>query len=197
MMHAESEQVIKDEDISEDEIFQAMEASINTHKLLYADVALNITNEFCFFDKDNYPLTIPNKPAMPASQNDLQHSLDWQKTLTMSDESIIDPTPLSPDQNPTISITTDANNNGSVSWASHPTTSTQFSITAPSYLNQEQSLAFNIIAHHLTDHLQGRDPPQLLMAIHGQGKTGKMCLLQAITSLFQKKVALISLQKQC
>jgi Cdc6-like AAA superfamily ATPase len=45
-------------------------------------------------------------------------------------------------------------------------------------------MAFDIVAHHLLEHLQGKNPPQLLMAIHGQGGTGKTCLLQAITSLF-------------
>jgi hypothetical protein len=136
--------------------------------------------------KDNYPLAVPNKPALPASQNDLQYSLDWQKTLTTSDEPVINHIPSSLDHNPTNSIAIDTNNNSSVSWTSNPMTLKKFPITAPSYLNEEQTLAFNIVVQHLMEHLQGRNPPQLLMTIHRQGGTGKTRLLQVITSLFSE-----------
>jgi chromosomal replication initiation ATPase DnaA len=60
----------------------------------------------------------------------------------------------------------------------------QTAFSAPAYLNEEQAMAFNIVASHLKDHLEGKNTPQLLMAIHGQEGTGKTRLLQAITSLF-------------
>jgi hypothetical protein len=51
-------------------------------------------------------------------------------------------------------------------------------------LNNEQALAFWIVSHHVIDLLQGKNPPQLLMLIHGQGGTRKTCLLHTITALF-------------
>ncbi|KAG2044046.1 hypothetical protein BDR03DRAFT_844720, partial [Suillus americanus] len=51
-------------------------------------------------------------------------------------------------------------------------------------LNEEQSMAFVIIAEHLHEILMGGDPPQLLMVIHGQGGAGKTRLLQAIMKMF-------------
>ena len=40
--------------------------------------------------------------------------------------------------------------------------------------------------NHLQDHLLGKNPPQRLLIIHGQGGTGKSALLNAISSTFEE-----------
>ncbi|KAG1753472.1 hypothetical protein EDB19DRAFT_1824175 [Suillus lakei] len=91
-MHVEGKKNMDDENISEDDILQAM------------------LKEFGFFDEDSYPLTVPNKPAKPASHDDLQQSLDWQQTITTSDK------PCIPSSDIANSTTIPTNNNTLVSW---------------------------------------------------------------------------------
>jgi len=55
-----------------------------------------------------------------------------------------------------------------------------------SHLNKEQCRAHNIIENHLLAHLDGRKPPQLLMLILGQGRTGKSTLIRPITKTFDE-----------
>ncbi|KAG1725055.1 uncharacterized protein EDB91DRAFT_1033454, partial [Suillus paluster] len=52
-------------------------------------------------------------------------------------------------------------------------------------LNEEQSIAFTIVAEHVHQLLLGNNPPQLLMVVHGQAGTGKTRLLEAITDMFE------------
>jgi hypothetical protein len=59
------------------------------------------------------------------------------------------------------------------------------SFDCPAHLNKEQHLAFSIITDHLRDLMNRKNPPQLLMQIHGQAGTGKTTLIQAITELFK------------
>ncbi|KAG2337318.1 hypothetical protein BDR05DRAFT_1005132 [Suillus weaverae] len=135
IMLKEDEKVEDDEDISEDDIMQAMEGSVNAREILYAEVALNIAEEFQFFDEDNYPITIINHPARPASHKDLQQSLDWQHSITISDgphlNSLTSPSLLD-------SMPASMNTNASVS--RNPMV--EISVTTPSYLNKEQTMAF-------------------------------------------------------
>lgn len=182
----EGEKEVDDEFISDDDIVNASENCGSARELLYADVALNIAEEFGFFDEEQYTtISTPANPAKPASHEDLQKSLEWEKTITLFDEPHIDcPPPGAPDHDTGNPFSTPVNNNSSISHANGHNPSLQNSTIAPPYLNEEQTMAFNIVAHHLMEHLQGKDPPQLLMAVHGQGGTGKTRLLEAITSLF-------------
>ncbi|KIM74273.1 hypothetical protein PILCRDRAFT_92659 [Piloderma croceum F 1598] len=53
-------------------------------------------------------------------------------------------------------------------------------------LNSEQSLAHEIISNHLKAHLDGKKLKQLLMMCMGQGSTGNLTFLNALTTTFQK-----------
>nr|GAT49182.1 predicted protein [Mycena chlorophos] len=53
-----------------------------------------------------------------------------------------------------------------------------------SKLNDEQRLAHDIIADHLQDTMQGREPEQLLMIVRGEGGTGKTVLINSVSRLF-------------
>lgn len=57
----------------------------------------------------------------------------------------------------------------------------------PSCLLPEQRRAYDIVTWHLTALLQGREPPQLLMQIQGEGGTGKSKVIQTITEFFTHK----------
>jgi hypothetical protein len=45
-------------------------------------------------------------------------------------------------------------------------------------------MAYNIVTNHLRDHLAQKHPPQRLVIVHGQGRTGKSALLNAISKMF-------------
>jgi hypothetical protein len=49
--------------------------------MVYSAVALNIAEEFGFFNEATYPITVINKPVSVASHQSLQQSLDWQKVI--------------------------------------------------------------------------------------------------------------------
>lgn len=177
-----------------------MEEPNTTREMVYADVAMNIAQEFNFFTDDIYHSVI-NKTAGSASEQDLQNAVTWEHCIEQSGI------------NETTSINHPAIYNNSASTGSveanrsliqsaaisslSGSPSVTLSITdqrflpirsavlPPSHLNKEQALAFTIISHHVVDLLQGKNPPQLLMVVHGQGGTGKTCLLHAITALFR------------
>ena len=54
-------------------------------------------------------------------------------------------------------------------------------------LNDDQRRAFDIIDWHLNEMLEGKQPPQLLMMIPGEGGVGKSKLIQTMTRAFQLK----------
>ncbi|TFK80708.1 hypothetical protein K466DRAFT_445388, partial [Polyporus arcularius HHB13444] len=51
-------------------------------------------------------------------------------------------------------------------------------------LKPDQFRAFDIVAWHLEQTLQGRKPPPLRMILHGEGGTGKSLVIQTITEHF-------------
>lgn len=57
----------------------------------------------------------------------------------------------------------------------------------PSCLLSEQCRAYDIVTWHLNAVLEGKEPPQLLMQIQGEGGTGKSKVIQTITDFFAQK----------
>nr|GAT42598.1 predicted protein [Mycena chlorophos] len=56
-------------------------------------------------------------------------------------------------------------------------------------LNREQRRAHDIILGHLQQTIEGRNPPQLLMIVRGEGGTGKTVLLNTIAASFAARDA--------
>jgi hypothetical protein len=56
----------------------------------------------------------------------------------------------------------------------------------PTYLNEEQRRAFDIIDWHLRKTLAGEELPQLRMVILGEGGTGKSRVIQAVAAHFER-----------
>ncbi|THH17037.1 hypothetical protein EUX98_g9202 [Antrodiella citrinella] len=59
----------------------------------------------------------------------------------------------------------------------------------------DQRRAYNMVTWHVGEMLAGRDPPQLLMLVYGEGGTGKSMVVQAITEFFKSHGALHLLEK--
>lgn len=51
-------------------------------------------------------------------------------------------------------------------------------------LNTQQFMAYDIVTRHLKAHLRGENPPQRLVVVYGQGGTGKLAMLNAISKTF-------------
>ncbi|KAJ3991920.1 hypothetical protein F5050DRAFT_1580536, partial [Lentinula boryana] len=56
-------------------------------------------------------------------------------------------------------------------------------------LKEDQHRAYDIIAWHLNQTLEGRKPPALRMILYGEGGTGKSRVIQTITQFFEQKHA--------
>lgn len=56
-------------------------------------------------------------------------------------------------------------------------------------------MAHEIITSHLRAHIEGRNPPQRLVVVHGQGGTGKTAMLNAIADTFTRMGASCLLAK--
>ncbi|KAG1807034.1 uncharacterized protein BJ212DRAFT_1485890 [Suillus subaureus] len=174
--------------ISDNDILQTCKGSLTTHEMVYADVAMNITDEHDFFGVGRCPA--PHQPlATVVTEDNLQQCLEWQHLIAEVDSIVEEPhdmeaiaagvktAPLSLSIPPSTELQA----------VTEPNSVEEITMTPfdpPSYLNEEQAMAFTIIADHLCQLLIGNDPPQLLMVIHGEGGTGKTQLLQAITQLF-------------
>ncbi|KAG1728204.1 hypothetical protein EDB19DRAFT_1913856 [Suillus lakei] len=64
-------------EVTEEDIENAMQNSHCTHELLYADVAINITEDFAIFDE--VPVAIaPHQPSHVASDQQIQMYMEWQ-----------------------------------------------------------------------------------------------------------------------
>lgn len=156
--------------------------------MAYADVALNIADEYNFFGVGCSPVPTQPLPTV-VTENNLQQCLEWQRLIAQVEPPIEQPISM---ENNTGSVETAPSflpvhsstelEIGTVSTSAEKVK--QISFDPPSYLNEEQSMAFSIVAEHLREILLGNDPPQLLMVVHGQGGTGKTRLLEAITKLF-------------
>jgi hypothetical protein len=173
--------------ISDEDILRATETSSTTREMVYADVAMNIAEEHGLFSEDDL-LSVMNRPAMIASEENLKDYIRWQQHIEQVQETRIEEqSQISHELPPTAPFTVPITQNSGSTTVSFPRSAQlhdKIMRPPPSYLNEEQSMAFNIVSHHLYQHLLGKNPPQLLMIIHGQGGTGKTRLLQAITTLF-------------
>ncbi|KAG2126643.1 hypothetical protein BD769DRAFT_1668238 [Suillus cothurnatus] len=179
--------------ITDDDILDIMEQSTTTWKMVYADVAMNIAQEFNFFTNDTYHSVI-RKTTDSASEDDLQKSITWECCITESTSNEVK-TINGPLKSTNVTGSVEMNNavinvhprsppSVTLSITDQHFLPVQFVILPPSHLNKEQALAFRIVSCHVIDLLQGKNPPHLLMVIHGQGGTGKTCLLHTITALF-------------
>lgn len=65
----------------------------------------------------------------------------------------------------------------------------------PDQLRSDQRRAYDIVKTHLDNSIDGKNPPQLLMQIQGEGGTGKSKVIQTITAYFAARGVKHTLQK--
>jgi hypothetical protein len=177
--------------ITESDIENALQDCHSTRELLYADVAINIAEDFGIFNDDAVQVaTCP--PSSLATERDMQLSLQWEELIEHGQGSNLKPMEK---EKPSVDI-------GSVSATSltrlpeneigfvQRSTDTCTSKSVPALqnitadLNREQLIAYTIIRNSLLAHLADQPYEQLLMLITGEGGTGKSKLLDAVTDLF-------------
>jgi hypothetical protein len=170
--------------ISDEDLLHACEGTVTTREMVYTEVAMNIADEYNFFEVAQASTPSIHTASIVTDQ-DLQHCLEWQRYIAEADS----PSKETHDTEITAGNVMITPASLSVRPSAHPEgTSTipskQSPFDPPSHLNKEQSMAFTIVTEHIYRILIGENPPQLLMIIHGPGGTGKTCLLKAITRMF-------------
>jgi hypothetical protein len=178
---------VDDEDtittVTELDIESALQDNFSTRELLYADVAVNIAEDFSIFSDDPvHGASCPPKRAI--TEKEMEMCMHWQDIMKKSgrDEDVNVGTITTTLQ----SSSQTKNTHGTVELQNSPCSS---NINQPihhdiSDLNDKQLMAYTIVRNTLLARLAGQHCPQLLMLIFGEGGTGKSRLLDAITQLF-------------
>ena len=173
--------------ITEEDISRVIDQPFSSREYLFAEKAIDIglKSGALQIRKDNATYA---DPAPLATENDLRNFQNWHALLDASesrDEEQIS-IPMASEILPLRDINLD------MVYECEPTAST---ITRESHssigsseciLNERQTMVHRIVTNHLQDHLLGKNPPQRLLIVHGQGGTGKSALLNAISSTFEE-----------
>ncbi len=135
--------------------------------------------------------------ARPPVGDDLRRLAEWRTALarqasrTSGDESSPDNPLFELDTSADVSILrTDGasdSHGGQVSHREELGPEAAIEAVDASHLLPAQRRAFEIICWHLEETLAGRDVPQLLMQIQGEGGTGKSMVIQTVTRMFDVK----------
>ena len=170
--------------VTEDVITRTIDRPFSLRELKYADDAIGIGNAIGAFAVDNVA-TSPAQMPLPATAEQCIQFRDWESALANIGKEVEQPVE---DHN-------DINTQAYHSCKDHDDEPSVIIDTPPPVddqvfkysLNEHQAMAFNIIIHHLDQHLRGNKPPQRLLIIHGQGGTGKSTLLNAISQAFHER----------
>jgi len=174
----------KDVDISEEDILNASDGIFSTQELVYADVVMSIAEEQGIFS-DRECFSVLSKPADHINNDQLHQAEQWENSIQEMDVHDTDTisgidTGSVQDLDKLHSLTCHSKGQA---FLTEPSPLPSFD--CPAHLNKEQHLAFLIITNHLRDLMDRKNPPQLLMQIHGKAGTGKTTLVQAIMDLFK------------
>lgn len=180
--------------ITEHDIRSATDSPYSACELLYAETAIGIGLDAGALHRQSsneISLNSPRHHSLPATEQQLHQFSFWKEELKnlhqpdeeceedihlTNDSSVLDPIdvphlPSLSETEPSVTIFEQDVPNLRI-----PTNN----------LNKQQTIAHDIVVAHLQAHLNGEEPPQRLMIVHGQGGTGKSELLNAITHSFDK-----------
>jgi hypothetical protein len=176
--------------ITESDIELVADGIFSSREELYAEVAMNIAEDFKIFTNPHDHLAIDRDTsteilASPTTHDQLQKCILWSNFLTGDENSSDDE---------------DLNNSvysGSVilhSSAEQISPNVGYAEAVPDHapkyhpsitLNQEQRIAYDIVINHLQTTLKNDTCQPLLMILEGEGGTGKSQLLSVITQTFE------------
>lgn len=174
--------------VTEDIITEAIHRPFSSRELKYADDAITIGNAAGAFAA--HPLgTLPQHQPLPATAEQCSQFPIWESAIANYGVQVEQTTIEENDETVHINVNTiknssHRNNDGEPSIGMQPPVFVDEQVINHA-LNERQSMAFNIIVHHLDQHLRGETPPQRLLIVHGQGGTGKSTLLNAISKAFE------------
>ncbi|KAH8976475.1 hypothetical protein EDB86DRAFT_2840630 [Lactarius hatsudake] len=175
--------------LTEEEIFNSIDKPFTGSAKLYADKAITIGVNSGVLSETMYSIPY-QKPANRASLFDIDQFHSWKTMLTTTnhDEDITQ-SPITSRSLECVSVT----NNSDI--LMRPLTSepsvlpliekTVQALPSIPQLNDQQTMVHDIICNHLRASLNGENPPQHLMIVHGQGGTGKSALLNTISKSFE------------
>lgn len=178
-------------DISEEDIRHAIDRPFPARDLLYADIAVDIGVQCgALKNTDACPIRKQHATPLPATAEQLRQMQTWHDAVSSRKDALerlrrIELLPFS--QSTEISALNSDNGANEPSVSLVTPTPTQHS--SFQHLNEQQSLVVNIVQSHLLDHLNGKNPRQRLMIVHGEGGTGKSTVVSAITNLFEAERA--------
>ena len=181
-MDTDSNQI--DSFISEKDIYQVLNQPYSPCEQLFAEVAIAIGTEAGVLQDDEYSAAYPQAAPL-ANDKDLQQFRIWESVLcnTLNETTEIASSCEAHDvlsfRELPINMDVDGN----------PTAITIPQIPPISHtdlvLNKHQMTVYTIVTNNLQEHLSQRNPPQRLVIVHGQGRTGKSALLNAISKTFE------------
>lgn len=169
--------------ITEEEIQQVTDHPYSAQELLYADVALAVGTDSGALPEIAMSSENP-KRSLPATEAQLRQINLWEKQIdhlqNRDEGNAIIPGNEAAHAGifPTASVSV---HEPSVTMTQQHKTTSEYN---PPPLNECQSMVHNIISTHLQAHLNGENPAQILLIVHGQGGTGKSELLNSISSTF-------------
>jgi hypothetical protein len=177
--------------ITEEHINTVIDRPFSSRELKYADEAVNIGILAGAFAVGAVAASPPESPH-PASVEQFDRFRKWEIALCNADlevdvsEDAMDDgvAPLTLTENRLHNV---RNEGPSISGMVNETQNDESHDLHNTNLNEQQQMVFNIICHHLDQHLQGKNPPQRLLIVHGQGGTGKSTLMNAISTAFRER----------
>ena len=175
--------------VTSEEVLNALEKPFNGRELLFADTAIAIGIDSGVFENKRHCKTSRCQPV-PASDKEMALLQIWEVEMkklssktpkdgafSPEDDACATQSTVDQSTHTTNTIDPEVNSvlapNNACSWSNDEIT-----------LNERQLMVHNIITNQLRRHLNGENPPQILMMVHGEGGTGKSRLLKAISDTF-------------
>ena len=173
--------------ITENDVRRAVERPFSTCELMHADLAIDIGMGCGVLQNCRHVIPY-QRPALPATPNDMELFVTWQNRLK-SIVREIDVEEIFPgDENASMFIIDDVDQPAlpSIEEASVSAIPSSLESDGTLHLNEKQNMVHDIVTSHLHAYLSGKCPPQRLMIVHGHGGTGKTALLNAIAETFDE-----------
>ena len=165
--------------ICEADIDRVIDQPYSPRDQLFADMAIAIGLNAGALEENMYSGPYP-LPAVTATTHHLDRFKIWDDVLSNPEFEAREPTPNTTSVLP-LNAMSESNEEPS---ASNLVSELSLAVRSGPILNKRQVMAHTIVTSHLKSYLSQQNPPQRLMIVHGQGGTGKMALLNAISQTF-------------
>lgn len=183
----ETDDDASDSDFEEEQLALALDEMKNSREEVHGKAALEIARSCGIFKDSDASWTSEGRQAGAATGDDLLKLAQWENALQ---ESLV-PVSASESVDRVIdegSVSMDTGERERVEHIAPELLGVgeeELSAVDASCLFPEQRRAYDIVEWHLEQTLAGREPPQLLMHVPGEGGVGKSKVIQTITEKFK------------